>query len=102
MQYWLNLFSPKTWQEFLDAGGSVSGFRLSRIKTAKQIKPGDRLLCYLTGISRFVGVLEAISAGFEDETPIWSDELFPARLKVKVIVALQPDTAVPIHTLIKR
>jgi hypothetical protein len=26
--YWLDLFTAKTWREFLDAGGEVSGFRL--------------------------------------------------------------------------
>ncbi len=28
--YWLNLFSIGTWQEFLDAGASVTGFRENR------------------------------------------------------------------------
>ena len=25
--YWLDLFTGTTWQEFLEAGGEVSGFR---------------------------------------------------------------------------
>jgi hypothetical protein len=33
-------------------GGEVSGFRERRWKTVQQIKPGDYLLCCLTGISR--------------------------------------------------
>jgi hypothetical protein len=50
--YWLDLFTGTTWKEFLAAGGEVSGFRERRWKTVQQMKPGDYLLCYLTGISR--------------------------------------------------
>ena len=97
--YWLDLFTGVTWQQFLDAGANVSGFRQSRKGFVKQIKTGDYLLCYLTGVSRFIGVLEVMSPLFEDSTPIWPDEDFPCRLKVKVVANLTPDTAVSVHDL---
>ncbi|MCX6376105.1 MAG: EVE domain-containing protein [Armatimonadetes bacterium] len=100
--YWLDLFSGATWQEFLDAGSSVSGFRESRWAVMRGIKPGDYLLCYLTGVSRFVGVLEVTSAAFRDSAPIWKDEHFPCRLRVRVVAALTPETAVPVHDLSDR
>jgi hypothetical protein len=46
--YWLDLFTGTTWQEFLDAGATVSGFRESRWSTVQKIRKGDYLLCYLT------------------------------------------------------
>jgi hypothetical protein len=58
VSYWLDLFTYQTWTEFLAAGGQVSGFRQKRWNTVKQMKPGDILLCYLTGISRWIGLLE--------------------------------------------
>ncbi|OGO05804.1 MAG: hypothetical protein A2Y73_08605 [Chloroflexi bacterium RBG_13_56_8] len=97
--YWLDLFTGVTWQEFLDAGAKVSGFRESRRRTVQQIKPGDYLLCYLTGVSRFIGVLEVTSGAFEDRTSIWKDEDFPWRVRVKIVVSLEPETAVPIQQL---
>jgi hypothetical protein len=97
--YWLDLFTGTTWQEFLDSGGEISGFRNNRWKTVQKIKLGDYLLCYLTGVSRFIGVLEVTSKAFKDSTPIWKDEDFPCRLQVKIIVALSPETAVPIFEL---
>src|ERR1039457_5191164 len=57
------------------------------------------LLCYLTGVSRFIGVLEATSAPFKDTSPIWKDEDFPCRLRVKAVVTLIPETAVPVLEL---
>lgn len=97
--YWLDLFTGATWNEFLAAGGDVSGFRESRWATVQKIKPGDYLLCYLTGVSRFVAVLEVASVPFKDSSPIWKDEDFPCRLKAKPIVTLTPETAVPVLEL---
>ena len=44
-------------------------------------------------------MLEVTSEPYWDETPIWEDEVFPCRTKVKVIAALTPETAVPIFDL---
>jgi predicted RNA-binding protein len=97
--YWLDLFTGTTWKEFLDAGAEVSGFRERRWKTVQRMKPGDYLLCYLTGLSRFVAVLEVLSPAYWDETPIWRDAVFPCRVKVRVVVTLSPETAVPVLQL---
>jgi len=97
--YWLDLFTGVTWAEFQKAGGNVSGFRSSRWAAVQKIKPGDYLLCYLTGVSRFIGVLQATSTPFKDSSPIWKDEDFPCRLKVKAVVSLEPETAVPVSEL---
>lgn len=94
--YWLDLFTYDTWTQFLAAGGLVSGFRKNRVKVCQQMRKGDFLLCYLTGVSRWIGVLEITGDSFFDETPIWNVESFPARIPVKVVGALEPLTAVPI------
>jgi hypothetical protein len=96
-KYWLDLFTGKTWEEFLKSGSNISGFRESRKKIAERIQIGDYFLCYLTGISRFNGVLEVLSQAYFDKTPIWEDEDFPVRFKVKLIHQLSPKTAIPIH-----
>lgn len=97
--YWLDLFSWTTWKEFIEAGGNVSGFRESRWKTVQKMKPGDYLLGYLTGISRFLSVLEVVSAPYRDSALIWKDEEFPSRVKVKILLELTPETAVPVLEL---
>jgi hypothetical protein len=50
-------------------------------------------------VSRFIGILEVTDKPFKDKTPIWKDEDFPCRLKVKVIAELTPETAVPVFDL---
>ncbi|OGO14315.1 MAG: hypothetical protein A2Y53_08575 [Chloroflexi bacterium RBG_16_47_49] len=97
--YWLDLFTGTSWQEFLNAGGNVSGFRASRWNTLQRIKLGDYFICYLTGVMRFIAVLEVVSKPYKDETAIWSFDPFPCRIDVKVVAELTPETAVPILEL---
>src|SRR5215216_4363993 len=70
MNYWLDLFTGTTWQEFLAAGANVSGFREVQRKITKRVQPGDMFLCYLTGVMRWVGALEVIKPS-TDQRPIW-------------------------------
>lgn len=97
--YWLNLVTGTSWDEFLKSGGDVSGFRKSQKNTVKKIKQGDYLLCYLTGLSRWIGILEVTSEPYKDDSKRWSFDTFPCRIKVKIVYQLEPETAVPIKSL---
>jgi predicted RNA-binding protein len=100
MRYWLDLFTPYTWDRFKEHGAAISGFRPRQRKTAYQrIKTGDLLLCYLIKLSRWCGVLEVISEAFEDTTPIFAEanDPFPIRFKVKPIILLEFEQAIPIQ-----
>ena len=98
MDYWLDLFTGTTWDEFRKAGSSISGFRASQMKYAKRIKPGHILLCYLTGVMRWVGALEVLGPS-EDKTPIWKFDDFPVRFAVRPLVMLNPETGIPMSEL---
>ena len=58
LNYWLELFTGTTWAEFRNAGANITGFRERMRPRASQVKKGDVLLCYLTGVMRRVGALE--------------------------------------------
>lgn len=101
MNYFINLFSPRTALAFTESDQTVSGFRISR-KTYiqnKKIGVGDKFICYCTKIQRFIGVLEVASAPFEDKTPLFAkeDDPFILRFKVKAIVWLPLEKGIPIH-----
>jgi hypothetical protein len=53
---WLDSFTGTTWKEFRDAGAEITGFRASRKALASKIKPGDVLICDMTGVKRWVGL----------------------------------------------
>jgi hypothetical protein len=98
MTYWLDLFTGTTWQEFRDSGCKVSGFSHRMRGTVARIARGDILLCYLTGVMRWVGALEVIGPS-RDKSKIWSQSDFPARLEVKALILLDPETGVPMEDL---
>src|SRR5438105_487402 len=81
MTYWLDLFTGQTWQEFQSHGAKVSGFRKRMHNAVERIKPGDILLCYLTGVKRWVGAL-TVNGRSKDKSAIWEFDPFPERLNV--------------------
>jgi predicted RNA-binding protein len=99
MAYYLDLFSPDTLARFSASDRTISGFRVRQRNLASRVKPGDKLLCYLTKLSRWVGVLEVTSTAFEDATPIFTEgsDPFIVRFKVKPVVWLSPEQGLPIH-----
>jgi hypothetical protein len=99
----LDLFTLDTWEEFLQHGASVTGFREGRWSRVQKIEPGDVLLCYVIGLKRWIGVLEVTGPPFfSAEPPIWASDPFPSRLPVRVVHQLTPETGVPQRELIDR
>ena len=83
----------------MEAGANVTGFRQTRWNYIQTIKPGDHVLCYLSGISMFIGIVEVVSDPYLDTTRIWEEDLFPCRVDVRHLVSLPLELAVPIRQL---
>lgn len=98
MEYWLDLFTGATWNDFRKSGANISGFRERRRKTVQSIQPGDILLCYLTGVKRWVGALEVVGQS-NDTRKIWDLDDFPERLSVRPLLTLDPEYGVEMDAL---
>lgn len=98
MKYYVDLFSPETYEAFTKSDRNVSGFRARQKKAASRILVGDRFICYMTKLSRWIGVLEVTSKCYEDDKPIFypENDPFVIRFKVKPIAWLKKENAVPI------
>jgi len=96
--YWLSLFTATTWQEFLAAGGTISGFPQNRHETARRIQADDILLCYLASAMRWVGALQVIGPS-QDTRAIWKEADFPVRFEVNPLVTLEPKQGIPLDDL---
>lgn len=99
MTYYLDLFSPETYEAFSRSSQDVSGFRLRQELIAGRIQVGDRFICYMTKLSRWIGILEVISPYYKDDAPIFyaDNDPFVVRFKVKPIVWLDKERAIPIR-----
>ncbi|HMZ07957.1 MAG TPA: EVE domain-containing protein [Anaerolineales bacterium] len=99
MAYYINLFSPETYETFTKSSQGISGFRVRQENAASRIKVGDKLICYMTKLGRWVGILEVESKYFKDNSPIFylADDPFVIRFKVKPVVWLSKEKALPIR-----
>ena len=99
MAYFLDLFTPETWSAFCEMGGTVTGFRERQRGLAfERVRPGDIFLCYMTRLSRWCGVLQAESGAYYDDSPMHADFApYTVRFKVKPIVILDNERAIPIY-----
>lgn len=99
MAFYIDLFSPETYERFANSDRTISGFRKRQTHVANRIHPGDKLICYMTKLSRWIGVLEVKSNYFVDDTPIFIDtkDPFSIRFKVEPQIWLSLENTVPIH-----
>ena len=98
MTYFLNLFSPETYEAFSQSDRRISGFRPRQRIAASKIHPGDRFICYMTRLSRWIGVLEVEQGPFDDDAPLfYKGDPFIVRFMVTPIAWLDREKAIPIH-----
>jgi hypothetical protein len=95
----VGLFTIESWREFKRHGGIVMGFTDKKWKAAVRLRPGDRILCYLSKVSAFVGVLTVTGAAYRDNAPIWTDGVFPVRIPVTISLERTLTEAIPIRSL---
>lgn len=99
MAYFLDLFSPVTYEAFTHSTQRISGFRPRQQSAATKIKVGDRLICYMTKLGRWCGVLEVVGDWHNDKTPLFypENDPFTLRTQVKPIVWLSKEKSIPIR-----
>lgn len=99
MAYYLDLFSPETYEAFGRSERNISGFRIRQQNVARRVKPGDKFVCYMTKLSRWIGLLDVIEGPFTDEKPLFypEDDPFVVRFRVRPSAWLPVDRAIPIH-----
>lgn len=99
MGYFTDLFTIETYEAFLASDRTVSGFRETQTTMAERLKPGDKMLAYIKGISRWAAVLEVVDGPYIDRTPLFIPENDPfiVRFRVKAAPALSINRAIPIR-----
>ena len=79
MTYWIVVGSPENYEIARERGFDMFGFKSTRRRESAEMKPGDKLIFYLTGVMRFGGIAKVESEVFEDHTPVFKTEKKPAR-----------------------
>lgn len=99
MAYFIDLFSPETAAAFSRSSRDISGFRTRQQRMAKKVRVGDTFVCYVTRLSRWVGLLEVLEGPFVDNKPIFlpAGDPYVVRFKVRPVIWLEMEKAIPIH-----
>lgn len=99
MAYFSDVFSPDTHEAFTASDRTVAGFRVAQRAAVSRVAVGDKLLCYLTKVSRWVGLLEVLGEPFDADAPIFvaDKDPFTVRVKVKPLVWLPVEQGIPVH-----
>lgn len=98
---------PENFARTRALGFTMHGFKSTRRKMAAGVKPGDRLLFYVTGLKQFAGSARVTSEMVEDHAPIWSNpkkpgEDYPYRVQIEPETVLDEGRYVAAQPLAER
>jgi predicted RNA-binding protein len=77
MAYWIVVGSPENFEIARRRGFDLFGFKSTRRRESAEMKPGDKLIFYLTGVMKFGGIANVTSEVFEDHAPVFKSEKKP-------------------------
>jgi hypothetical protein len=106
---WIIVGSSENFAATRAQGFSIQGLKSRHRKKAETMRPGDRLIWYITGIKAFAGYASLTSTYFEDHTPIWKSkdpkrdaEDYPFRVRIEPVVTLGESDFVPAEPLARQ
>ncbi|MGH9174724.1 MAG: EVE domain-containing protein [Vicinamibacterales bacterium] len=92
---WIIVGSPENFAATRQQGFTIQGIKSRHRKKAEAMKPGDRIVWYITGVKAFAGYATITSEYYEDHTPIWKSrdpkkdaEDYPYRVDIRPEIVL--------------
>lgn len=96
--YWIVVGSPGNFEKTRELGFTLQGLKSRHRKKAERMKPGDKIVYYITGRKAFAAISTITSPYFESHEAIWKSadpakdsEDYPFRVETQLDVAL-PDS----------
>ena len=105
MQAWINVGSPENFEVLRQRGFDLSPFKGSREKQSHDMRPGDRIVYYLTKEVLFGGVVEVTGEAYEDTSDIGlrsegkPGEDYPYRIATKPVVIAKPGAYIDVRDI---
>jgi hypothetical protein len=100
--YWIIVGSPENFERTAELGFVVQGLKSRHRKKAERMKPGDKIVYYLTGLKAFAGIATITSPFFESHERIWQSndqkkaaEDYPFRVEISPDLILGASNATP-------
>jgi EVE domain-containing protein len=107
--YWIIVGSPENFAKTRELGFTMQGMKSRHGKKAEAMKPGDKIVYYITGRKAFAGISTITSPYFEGHEPIWKSkdpkkdaEDYPFRVHIEPDSILDDDEFVPAEELARQ
>lgn len=106
---WIVVGSPDNFAATRAHGFTVQGLKSRHRKKAGTMRPGDRIVWYITGVKAFAGYATVTSEYFEDHTLIWKSkdpkrdaEDYPWRVNITPVITLDDNEFVPAEPIARQ
>jgi hypothetical protein len=107
--YWIVVGSPENFARTAELGFTVQGLKSRHRKKAERMKPGDKIIYYVTGRKAFGGIATIESPYFESHERIWQSgdpkktaEDYPFRVRIAPDIILPLDDAIPAEPVARK
>lgn len=103
MQPWIVVGGAENFELLRGRGFDLAAFKSSRRKQSGEMRPGDRLVYYLTGVVQFAGIVEVTGESFEDEADLGlvsksqPGEHFPYRIPTRPYLIAAPEQYIDVR-----
>lgn len=101
---WMLVSSPENFEISRGMGFTLAGMKSRHRKKAEKVKPGDRVIFYLTGIQAIGGIATVTGPYFEGRDDLWQSkkegEGYPFRFPIAPHLILGPEDFVPVIGLV--
>lgn len=103
--HWLLVSSPENFEVSRARGFDVAGMKNRWRKAASEVKPGDTVFFYLTGVKSIGGEARVVSEAYEDHAKIWDStkpgEVYPHRFQIEMVTARNKDDYLKVEDFIE-
>lgn len=107
--YWIIVSSLDNWRRSAEHRFTVQGMKSRHRKKAERMRPGDKIVYYVTGIKSFAGIATIESDYYESHERIWESgdpkkaaEDYPFRVEIAPDLILDEAEFVPAEGVARR
>lgn len=107
MTYWIVVGGAVNYEKARDEELGYFGFKSTRKREASGMKPGDKLIFYLTGVMKFGGLATVTSEYYEDHEKVFvsakkPNEDYPWRVRIEPEIMLDAGSYVDVKEVAPR
>ena len=107
--FWIIVGSPDNFERTREQGFTIQGIKSRHRKKAELMRPGDKIVYYITGEKAFGGIATITSEYFESHDRIWSSgdpkkqaEDYPFRVQIEPDVILEKGDYIPAEPIARQ